>query len=406
MKKLLSILIGSLMVGLASGQTLDSYIEEAEANNPGIQAFEIKYNISREKVGEADALPNTELSAGIFVSEPETRTGAQKARFSIKQMLPRFGTKSALENYANSLAEVDYLDLAIAKRKLRLSLSGSYYQLFAIREKQKVLEENIQLLRTYEKLALTAVEVGNASAVDVLRLQIRQNELEEQKLVLEQEYQAERIKFNNLLNRDNTLAIAVVDSLPLYAKSKMEQAHLEVHPELERYDRLYESVAQSELLNLKEANPNLGFGLDYIPVADRAGMNFSDNGKDILMPMVSMSIPIFNNIYRSKSIQNELRQEEISAQKENRKNLLETILSDAVNNREAAGIKYRTQLINGARAKDAEEILIKNYETGTTDFNDVLDIQELQLKFRMNAVEAVKNYHVQSAIINYLTDQY
>lgn len=405
MKRIATIALGFLSVLAANAQTLDPYIQEAENNNPEVQAFELRYNISEEKIEEADALPNTELSAGFFVSEPETRTGAQKARFSIKQMLPWFGTITARENYASSLAEVDYLDIAITKRKLRLSVSQSYYALFAIKEKQKVLDENIQLLKTYERLALTSVEVGNASAVDVLRLQIRQNELEENKLVLEQEYQTERTRFNKLLNREDSIAIELVDSLTIYEATEIQQFRLQLHPELEKYDRLYESIAQSEILNQKEANPNLGFGLDYIPVADRAGMNFSDNGKDILMPMVSLSVPIFNNKYKSKTVQNELRQEEINAQKKNRRNLLETVLSDAINNREAAKIRYDTQLKNLERANDAEEILIKNYETGTIDFNDVLDIQELQLKFQMNGIEAVKNYYLQMSIINYVTNQ-
>jgi outer membrane protein TolC len=123
------------------------------------------------------------------------------------------------------------------------------------------------------------------------------------------------------------------------------------------------------------------------------------------MPMVSLSIPIFNNNYKSRTVQNELRQEEINAQKANRRNLLETILSDAITNKEASYIKYKTQLRNLEQAKDAEEILIKNYETGTIDFKDVLNIQELQLRFQINLIEAVKNYYVQTAIINYLTNQ-
>lgn len=405
MKRITMIVLGWSMVSAANAQTLDYYIQEAENNNPEVQSYVLKYNISKEKIEEADALPYTELSAGLFISEPETRTGAQKARFSVKQMLPWFGTITARENYASTLAEVDYLDIAITKRKLRLSVSESYYELFAIKEKQKVLEDNIQLLAIYEKLALTSVGVGKASAVDVLRLQIRQNELEENKLVLERKYQAERTKFNKLLNREGTIAIAIVDSLPMYEPAEIEQPQLQLHPELEKYDRLYESVAQSEILNQKEANPNLGFGLDYIPVADREGMIFSDNGKDILMPMVSLSIPIFNNRYKSKTIQNELRQEEINTQKVNRRNFLETVLSDAINSREAARIKYITQQRNLERAKNAEEILIKNYETGTINFNDVLDIQELQLKFQMNQIESIKNYYAQMSIINYLTNQ-
>ncbi|WP_405380181.1 TolC family protein [Maribacter sp. LLG6340-A2] len=405
MKRITTMALGLLSVMGANAQTLDSYIQEAENNNPEVQAFEIKYNIAKEKISETNGLPNTEVSAGVFVSEPETRTGAQKARFSIKQMLPWFGTITARENYASSLAEVDYLDIAITKRKLRLSVSQTYYALFAIKEKQKVLDENIQLLKTYERLALTSVEVGKASAVDVLRLQIRQNELEENKLVLEQEYETESTNFNKLLNREDSIAIELVDSLTIYEPTEIQQSRLKVHPELEKYDKLYESIAQSEILNQKEAQPNLGFGLDYIPVADRAGINFSDNGKDILMPMVSLSIPIFNNKYKSKTVQNEMRQNEINAQKEHRKNLLETILNKAFNSREAARIKYATQLKNLHRSNDAEKILIKNYETGTIDFNDVLDIQELQLKFQMNVIEAIKNYYIQMSIVNYVTNQ-
>lgn len=404
MKKLIYTLASLFATGLVNGQTLQTYIAESEANNPEIQAFEIRYNISKEAVEQANTLPNMELGAGIFVSEPETRTGTQKARFTIRQMLPWFGTVTARENYASSLAELDYLDIAIVKRKLRLAVSQSYYALYALKEKQKVLDQNIQLLKTYERLALTSVEVGNASAVDVLRLQIRQNELQEQRDILQREFSSETGQFNQLLNRDPDMEVTLVDTLEIDADFRLEETRLDVHPELEKYDGLYESVTQSEALNQKENQPNLGFGLDYIPVAERTDIDFSDNGKDVLMPMVTLSIPIFNSKYKSRSLQNELRQEEINAQKTNRRNILETALNTAINSSEAARIRSETQLKNLQRAMDAEEILIRNYETGTIDFNDVLDIQELQLKFQINKIEAVKNYYAQMAIVNYLAN--
>jgi len=34
----------------------------------------------------------------------------------------------------------------------------------------------------------------------------------------------------------------------------------------------------------------------------------------------------------------------------------------------------------------------------------VLDIQELQLKFQMSQIEAVKQYYAQAAVINYLIE--
>ncbi|MDX1543384.1 MAG: hypothetical protein R3214_05490, partial [Christiangramia sp.] len=60
------------------------------------------------------------------------------------------------------------------------------------------------------------------------------------------------------------------------------------------------------------------------------------------------------------------------------------------------------------QARNAEDILIKTYETGKLDFDDVLDIQELQLKIQMNLIDAVVDYYQDSALIVYFlgTDKY
>jgi len=405
MKRIVLIGIGLLTFGFSSAQQLETLIEEALANSPEIQKFELLHDIASEKVNEVNTLPNTSVSYSHFVSEPETRTGAQKARVSISQMLPWFGSITSRENYAMSLADTKFEDIVIAKRKLTATVSQSYYNLYANKAKKEVLHENIKLLGTYETLVLASVEVGKASAVDVLRLQMRQNELEQLKLVLEQQYLAEQTTFNKLLNRDKTIEITVVNELIIPTESnEINYENLALHPELLKYDKLFASIEQSELLNQKESNPMIGFGLDYIAVSERSDINPIDNGKDILMPMVTLSIPIFNKKYKSQTRQNEMEQQEIIAQKQERINMLETILDKAIYDRISARISYSTQSKNLKQAKDAEEILIKSYETGTIDFNDVLDIQELQLKFQVNQIESVKDYYVQTTIINYLSN--
>jgi cobalt-zinc-cadmium efflux system outer membrane protein len=397
----------SCFLGLfAQAQQLQSFIQQAEDNNPEIQAYQLRYNIAEEKVNEVDWIPNTEFSAGYFVSEPETRTGAQRARFSARQMLPWFGTITARENYASSMADAEFVEIAIAKRKLALAVSQSYYTLYEIRAQQSVLDESIQLLKTYERLALKSIEVGKATAVDVLRLQIRQNELQQQKEVLDQAYLGEQTSFNKLLHQDGINAVTVVEELLLPEEDIAYAVDvLSLHPELLQYDKLYMSITQSELLNQAEQNPMIGIGVDYVPVSARPDMNFSDNGKDIFMPMLSVSIPIFNKQYDSKSKQNELRQLEIAAQKDNRLNVLESAFAKAISQRNQARIKFNTQQKNLKHAQSAEEILIKNYETGTIDFNVLLDIQELQLKFQINQIKAITIYYRQSAVVNYLIIQ-
>ena len=206
--------LGFCFLGLlGNAQELETFIEEALANNPEIQKFELQYNIASEKINEVNTLPNTEFGIGYFLSEPETRTGAQRFKVSAKQMLPWFGNITIRENYVSALANAKYEDILIAKRKLMASVSKSYYNLYANKAKQAVLKENIKLLDTYETLALTSVEVGKASAVDVLRLQMRQNEMQQSLAISRQQFLSEQTTFNKLLNRDKAIIVNVIYKL-------------------------------------------------------------------------------------------------------------------------------------------------------------------------------------------------
>ena len=285
------------------------------------------------------------------------------------------------------------------------NLTDSYINLANVYIMQKRIEEAINLLKTYETLALTSVEVGKTPVVDVLRLQIRQNELQQVKDVLQQEFLAEQTTFNNLLNREDDIEVTFVDDLLLPNEDfETTKENLTFHPELLKFDKLFRSIEQSELLNQKESSPKIGFGLDYINVSERPDINFIDNGKDIIMPMISLSIPIFNKKHKSITKQNELEQQEILYQKKEKRNTLESLLDKALKERMSARISYKTAIKNIKQSNEAKQILIKNYETGAIDFIDVLDIQELELKFQISQIESIVKYYVQSTIINYLTN--
>lgn len=394
-----------LFILKGNAQKLETLIDEALLNNPEIQKIDLQYKRVSEKLNEVNTIPNTEFGMGYFISEPETRTGAQRFKISVKQMLPWFGTITSRENYVGALADAKYVEIVIVKRKLMASVSQSYYKLYANKAKQEILNENINLLKTYETLALTSVEVGKTPVVDVLRLQIRQNELQQVKDVLQQEFLAEQTTFNNLLNREDDIEVNFVDDLLLPNEDfETTKENLTFHPELLKFDKLFRSIEQSELLNQKESSPKIGFGLDYINVSERPDINFIDNGKDIIMPMISLSIPIFNKKHKSITKQNELEQQEILYQKKEKRNTLESLLDKALKERMSARISYKTAIKNIKQSNEAKQILIKNYETGAIDFIDVLDIQELELKFQISQIESIVKYYVQSTIINYLTN--
>lgn len=387
-------LFALLLFGWSSqGQQLETFIEEAIGNNPDIQAVEKQHAISTERISEVNTLPNTEFSGGYMIGKEMPMM--QQGEFSVMQMLPWFGTLSAREQYAKAMADADFVEIEIAKRKIEMAVSQSYYRLYEIAKKQEVLDSNMELLQVYERMALTSVEVGQASAVSVLRLQMRQNELRERKLVLEQDYEAELTSFNKIMNREEIANISVVDSLTVPENDvEIDFDTLKLHPELMKFEHLNNVVSQADFLNKKESAPEFGVGMEY--------MLFNE-APDMLMPMVSISIPIFNKKYKSVARQNKLRYDALDIQKQASQNTLISELQTAIRNRNAARIRLETQDKNLKQAKDANEILLKNYETGTIDFREVLDVQELQLQFQINKIEAIGDYFKQTSIIDYYT---
>ena len=391
------------VVYISNGQSLREYIVEAEGNNPEIKALQHVYDISVERINEVSGLPNTTIGSGYFVSEPETRTGAQKASFSVEQDLPWFGTIKARKETAFAESEVYKNKLEIVKRKITLEVEEKYYKLYELKARQKILDEQEKLLDTYLEIALKEVENNGASTVDVLKLNIAKNNLQNQKEIVKGEALTVETAMNQVLHRDGFDPLLIPDNLFIPDEEPtMLLDDITYHPELVTYDQLKDVIEKKETVNAREALPSIGIGLDYVIVQERPNLSFSDNGKDIVMPQVSVSVPIFTKKHSSRSKQYELQKEEMFQKKEAKQNKLETLMEEAINNRITARINYNTQQKNIGQVKQAEKILISKYQTAQLDFEELLDVQQMLLTFENKKIEAIAMYFMQTATLNYL----
>jgi len=392
-----------LVFNLINAQTLQEYIKEAKENNPELKAYENAFDVSLEKVNEAGSIPNTTIGTGYFVSEPETRTGAQKAKFTAHQNIPWFGTIKARKESASTESEVYKNRLEIARRKIILQVEQTYYKLYELKAAQNVVSEQDELLDTYIEIALKEVENNRASAVAVLKLNIAKNNLQNQKEVLKGEILTTEMAMNQLLHRDGFDPLVIPDNLFIPEEEPtLMLDDITYHPELITYDALNDLLEKKEKANAKEALPSIGLGLDYVIVQERPNISFSDNGKDIIMPMVSLSVPLFSKKYKSRSKQYELEKEEMFQKREASQNNLENIMEKAINSRITARINYNTQQKNIEQTKQAEKIILSGYQTAQLDFEEVLDIQQMLLDFENKKIKAIAMYFKQTAILNYL----
>ena len=384
------------------GQSLQDYIQIAEENHPQIQAILLANDIANEKVNQSRSLANTELSLGYFISEPETRTGPQQSRVAVGQMIPWFGTLSARETYAKSLAENAFIELSIAKRKLSLSVAQSYYELYRLNKSLNLVVQNLEWLEVRRIQLLGSVSAGESALSELLELDIFENTLKQREGSLTFGLKAAQQKFNNLVGQALDDPIELPKDL-LHADVILpETPDFTKHPELLLYDGLFESVEDLERLNQKERLPGIAFGVDYLSVAPRTDLTVIDNGKDILMPRVNLSIPVFGKKYESKTKQNKIELSRIKAEQAYRLNLIEDRYFETVAKLNEAQLTIELLDDSLERLSQTEELLLSGYIAGDIDFQKLIKLKENELTLQLQQVAAVVAYYNQLSVINYL----
>lgn len=399
------ILIILLTIPGGFAQTLDDYFKIAAENNPGLQAEYKAFEAALQKVPQVNTLPDPTFSFGFFISPVETRVGPQRARFSLTQMFPWFGTLKARGDAATLLAEARYQVFLDARNRLYFQVAAAWYPLYELNKWKQIEQENIDILESYKTIATTKFENGRGSMVDVLRVDIMLKDAETRLQILNDKEKPLLSTFNNLLNRNENAPVVVADSLSIQnlpvALSK--DSLLNRNPVLTELDLKIKAGEASEVVAQKQGLPNVGVGLDYVIVGEPVGMTSADNGKNVLMPMVSVSIPLFRKKYKAAEREAQLMQESFSLQKENRMN---TLVSEF--DRTQFTLQQQKQLVELyekqiGTTRQSLNLLFTAYGNSGREFEEVLRMQQQLLQYEKSKATALTEFQVALAKINYLT---
>ena len=403
--KLKVIIIYIFMFALnTQAQTLQDYLQIAEQNNPQLKAALLASQSSFEKIDEAGSIANTTIGMGYFLQEPETRVGAQKTKLSVSQMLPWFGTLNAKKESAKFVAQATHNSVEITRRNLLLKVKQNYFELYEIQKQKEILQENLTTLQFIKNLAVSALENNKTTLVDVLKINIEENELQNILQTKTEQLQAKKISFNLLLNRELESPISIAHSL-LLDDIIVENSRLLLHnnPNLNKMENEKQALEQLEIAAQKESLPAIGLGLDYVIVENRPVLNLDQNGKDIIMPMVSISVPLFSKKYVSKQKQLKLEQQALEASQQEMFNNLQINFEQALSNLKNAKMSIETYTKNINEVENAAAVLLTAYENGKTNFSQMLEIQQLKRNLQLKKITSEKEYAIQKAILDYLT---
>jgi outer membrane protein TolC len=250
---------------------------------------------------------------------------------------------------------------------------------------------------------------------DVLRIRMEMAEMDSGAESLQSEIRAERAKFNALLNRPVDSDVRLPDSLQqipfLFDPSQASGQAGARNPMLVMLDEEEEVYGAKAEMDRKMSYPMFGLGLQYMLVGSKpagTGMEAMEtdaggmNGRDMLMPMVSVSIPLYRSRYRAQQRENAFLQQAVREKRLNTRNLLEADLYRAAHLLDDAARRIDLYRRQTALAQATCNLVVQEFASGRSDLSGVIQVQRQLLDYALKTSEAVADYNITVANIRKL----
>lgn len=382
-------------------QNLNGYLEMAADNNPSLKSKYAQFESSVHSVSVKSGMPDPTVSFGYFVSPIETRVGPQQAKLSVTQMFPWFGTLSAHEQRDTMLVKARYQDFMDARNKLYYEVSSAYYPLYEWDKKLAIQNKNIELLEGLHSLATSKYKNGLLSLVDVIRIEIMRDQAKVELEILETQYKPLVTHFNRLIGQADDEEIFLPDTLEVY-ETEIQNPDFNKNAQLLALDYQSQSAEMQVKASQKNGAPMLGVGLDYMFIGESENPSVENSGRDAIMPMVSLTLPIYRKKYDGAISEAKYNSSAIRSTKQA---LVDELNSSYQNelfimlSSQKMVTLYNSQI---AKTETAIKILSGSFQTSNDGLEDVLRMQELLLEIKNKQLESLTKYYKASARIDYL----
>ncbi len=451
---------------ILAGDSLMAYLKIAAQNNPTVLQRFSEYKAALQKVPQVGALNDPEFQVGVFIQPMELVDGRQYADFQLMQMFPWFGTLKAAKDEMSLMAKARYEQFRDARLQVFYDVQRTWYELYKISKEKNTSEKNMQLLKTIERLAIVRFKTaspgsgtssnssyGNSSSLiqqsnvtgsggmqsmgsgqqnsssvpsssssmqsggmgsssegsslsDLYRIQIEMGELNNNIALLETLKNTVQARFNSYLNRPVQMTVQVPDTLVAdtlnISQSAIQDSVLRNNPMLGMLSYEQQSLDARQRMAVRMGLPMFGLGVNYSLIGKSDMSTSSMNGKDMIMPMVKLTLPIYRGKY------NALKKEADLLKTATGENLKATANSLQVEYYQALQLyldsKRRINLYSSQLqlAKKTLALMLVSFTTSGGSLTDILRIRQQTLDYELKSIEAAANLNTGTAWIKRL----
>ncbi|MEZ4997209.1 MAG: TolC family protein [Bacteroidales bacterium] len=247
---------------------------------------------------------------------------------------------------------------------------------------------------------------SGSGLADLYRIQIEVAELKNKINLLKNREGSLVARFNGYLDRPPRVPVftteEVTEDIPDIPLALLPDSIDARNPGLAMIDFEKKAWEARERMAKGMGLPMTGLGVSYAPIG-RSAMSASEmNGRDMIMPMISVTLPIYRKKYRAMREEASLMQEAASLDRRATATGLQTDYYEALRMYDDAQSRkelYETQFTLASRSLD---LVLKGYSAATADLTDVLRLQQQTLDYHLGMVDAVADRNIAVARLNQL----
>jgi len=377
-------------------ERLEDYLRYAALNNAGLKAAFEHWKAAIEQVPQAKSLPDPKFTYGYFIEEVETRVGPQRQKFGIMQVFPWFGKIEARTDAAAASAKAARKRYEGTKLKLFFEVKDAFYEYTYLARAVEIARENLELIKHFEEVARTKYMAATATHPDVIRAQVELATIEDVLKSLEELREPIVARLNSVLNRRS------FEMLPWPRKEEFKRVEVgrqemiamlrQMNPELGALDFEVEAAKNRVELAKKKFYPDIGVGVDWIETDSAVSSGVRDSGRDPIVLMFSLNLPIWRESYKAAERQAKSNVRKTEQQLTEVENTIVARAERVLYDFEDSDRKLK--LYGSVLVPKAEELLGASetaYKSGTIDFLSLIDAQRTLLKFQLFYERATTN---------------
>ncbi len=377
------------------GADLDRYLRFGVLNNSGLRAAFDRWRAAMQRLPQARALPDAQMSFTFFVEQIQTKTGPQRARLMLSQKVPWFGELRLRGEVSAQQAEALWWKVQGKRLAVIREIKRAYHEYAYLAQAIRITAESLQLLQQLEPVIQRKIQAG-AKQAGLLRLQVEIGKLDNELRSLRQFRPALSARLSAVINR------AGQDPLPWPQESRARPAPLEKdrlaqllagrNPKLKALREMIQREEKRTELARLEGLPDFSVGLSYFETGS-AGMPVSGSGDDPLAVTFGFSLPLGRAKYRAKVSEAKAAHRAARAELMDRVNQLNAELAAKLFNLADAARQislYQDTLI--PRARQALAVTQTAYVAGKATVLDLIDSERSLLGFERAYWRANSSY--------------